>query len=857
MTALHIPDIDDDQDTLSAALAYARAGWYVLPVNRQSKHAGSVLGKGWPSKSSRDVETIISWFSVTDHALALHVGRSGAIVFDIDRPEAMPPLLRAALAVVPGPFQSTREAATQAERGHYLYSAPDGRILGNSAGTLGRGWGEVRGKNGIIVVAPSEHEKADEGGRYAWVRAGELPELPAVLADQLPDTGDASDSATDREIRTFLDRHTASARPELLHGVLTQFSTALATGESRHGIALRATAGAMREAAAGLYPALDAAAQLADAFTNAMAVRRDAAERILTPVQARAEYNGILAWAVAQVAAADLAAVREAVEERLPDDDFAGLIAPPTGAPEPPPFDRAAPAADLAAPTTEPTDGEELDLAALAFEREVTHELRKIRIREEAARRARKARAGTAPRPPITPLNEFLAVPDEPARYRVADLWPAGGRVVLAAQFKAGKTTMVGNLVRSLVDGTPFLGKYDVVPFTGRVVVLDDELDERMIRRWLRDQGIAYEAGAAVVSLRGRLSSFDLLDPQVRSEWAAALRDAGAAIVVLDCLAPILDSLGLSEDKEAGRFLVAFDELLKEAGVSEAIVIHHMGHSGERSRGASRLRDWPDVEWRLVREKSEDGEMDPAAPRYFSAYGRDVDVPESRLTFETTTRHLEIAGGSRKNAAADRIIDEIREFLTLRPGAPGAAIEAALGEEHGRNNVRKAVARAVELGAVRRVPGRGNAILHYLNDAFALSPSSPPARHPGGESNRVNNVSPVQHSSPQLATPAVSISENDHSAPPSSPGGWRAETPGHSVDSPGSPQLATSVAASSPVGPPYGGRPDTGELPAATHDPLDPSDLLPPTPAEPLWIEVDGQRVDPATGEILDPGGAP
>jgi hypothetical protein len=72
-----------------------------------------------------------------------------------------------------------------------------------------------------------------------------------------------------------------------------------------------------------------------------------------------------------------------------------------------------------------------------------------------------------------------------------------------------------------------------------------------------------------------------------------------------------------------------------------------MGHSGERARGASRLRDWPDVEWRLVREKTENGDVDPAAPRYFSAYGRDVDVPESRLVFDPATRHLTLEGGSR------------------------------------------------------------------------------------------------------------------------------------------------------------------------------------------------------------------
>jgi hypothetical protein len=62
-------------------------------------------------------------------------------------------------------------------------------------------------------------------------------------------------------------------------------------------------------------------------------------------------------------------------------------------------------------------------------------------------------------------------------------------------------------------------------------------------------------------------------------------------------------ALGLDEHREAGRFLVALDTLLADAGIPDAAVIHHMGHVTERSRGDSRIRDWP--EWRLVREDDE------------------------------------------------------------------------------------------------------------------------------------------------------------------------------------------------------------------------------------------------------------
>ena len=60
--SLHIPDIGDD-DSLAAALAYAAAGWYILPVKAGTKDPGGIVGKGWPGKSSRDPKIITAWFA--------------------------------------------------------------------------------------------------------------------------------------------------------------------------------------------------------------------------------------------------------------------------------------------------------------------------------------------------------------------------------------------------------------------------------------------------------------------------------------------------------------------------------------------------------------------------------------------------------------------------------------------------------------------------------------------------------------------------------------------------------------------------------------------------------------------------
>lgn len=335
MTQLTIPEITGDDDNISAALKYAAAGWYVLPVSRASKHAGSVLGKGWPAKTSRDTDQIVAWFAGSADSLALHMGRSGAVAFDVDHPDRIPAELAQAVEETGAPFQSTR--TTQPGRGHYLFAVPEGRTLGNGTGGLGKGWGEVRGTNGIIIVQPSVHEKEDAGAHYQWQRTGTVPVLPPGVAGLLRDAGESGDAATDEQVKTFLERHTAASRPELLGGILTQFSTALTEGQARHEAAVLAAASAVREAAAGLYPAKESGEKLFDAFAQSLQHSRDGQERVRSRASARAEFLGIYAWAIGQLTDADIEATRRSVAERMPRDDeenLRALIADPPPRPQ-------------------------------------------------------------------------------------------------------------------------------------------------------------------------------------------------------------------------------------------------------------------------------------------------------------------------------------------------------------------------------------------------------------------------------------------------------------------------------------------------------------------------------------------
>lgn len=351
-----------------------------------------------------------------------------------------------------------------------------------------------------------------------------------------------------------------------------------------------------------------------------------------------------------------------------------------------------------------------------------------LRIRRKAARIVDAEDRPALPLPPVKSLPELLAEPDAPTKYRVESVAPLGGRVMLAAQYKAGKSTMVGNVARSLVDRDAFLGRFVVNVPAQRLVLIDDELGANVLRRWLADQGIRNTAAVAdVVALRGKVGAFDLLDDRRRTEWAHRLADVGCDYLVLDCLRPVLDALGLDEKNEAGKFLVAFDALLDEAGVADALIVHHMGHANERSRGDSRLQDWPDAIWRIVR-----ADEAPTSARYFSAFGRDVDVSEGRLTFDPSTRRLAYVAESRGDAKTEAASHAVIALLAADDGGLSQRdVETAL-DGHTREAVRAALRLGVERGLLSVESGPKRAKLHRINHPCAtcrMPVTSGGARH--------------------------------------------------------------------------------------------------------------------------------
>ena len=80
---LYMPDVSR-LSLADAAQAWAKAGFFVLPIKAGSKNAGSLLGAGWPQRSTRDRAVIASWWARwPDAGIAVHTGRSGVVVADM------------------------------------------------------------------------------------------------------------------------------------------------------------------------------------------------------------------------------------------------------------------------------------------------------------------------------------------------------------------------------------------------------------------------------------------------------------------------------------------------------------------------------------------------------------------------------------------------------------------------------------------------------------------------------------------------------------------------------------------------------------------------------------------------------
>jgi len=299
------------------------------------------------------------------------------------------------------------------------------------------------------------------------------------------------------------------------------------------------------------------------------------------------------------------------------------------------------------------------------FETAVRTEMARIVVRETARARLSDAEFLRSWREPVSlgDLAAELATPEESPPWRVAGLLPAGGNAVVVAARKAGKTTMMGCLIRALVDGVAFLGRYPVTPLEGSVALFNYENTPRTQRDWLRGLGIAAASRVHVLHLRG--SALSLAVPQVRAFVVDWLASRNVSVWIPDPYARVGQGVVDNENDngQANRLTGLLDEIKAEAGVSEIVMPAHASsktdvESGaETVRGAGRLEDWADALWYL-------SVVDQV--RFLRATGRNVDLAETQLYFDVDSRSMSIGepGRGRREVGLER--DAARIMAALR-----------------------------------------------------------------------------------------------------------------------------------------------------------------------------------------------
>lgn len=355
------------------------------------------------------------------------------------------------------------------------------------------------------------------------------------------------------------------------------------------------------------------------------------------------------------------------------------------------------------------------------YEQDVARALHRMRVEKEA--RLRLAGEGVDPAPPFDAglLADILDRPEEP-RWRINDLMPANGGLLVVAQRKTGKTTLMLNLARCLLTGELFLNQFGCQMVTGKVAILNFEVAGAQLATWAKKVGVPQDR-LVLVNLRGRRNP--LIHEKDRKLLAALLGEQAVESLIVDPFGQAFGGKSQNDAGEVGAFLAALDVFARSgAGARDVILTAHAGWNGERTRGSSALEGWADSV--VTMTFGADNQT-----RFLRAIGRDVGVDEDRLSFDSETRLIAMTGGgSRKQAArtskAEALVQPVCDVVRDTPGiSTGGLVDAvrALRNEgvvtdaFQDQDVRKAVNLAVARGVLRREElGPGKPTKHYTVD---------------------------------------------------------------------------------------------------------------------------------------------
>lgn len=561
----------DDTTTNStyvAALEYVERGWAVIPVHgladpelklctcgrrgceNVGKHPVHTGWTGGPAMSGADAYA--TWEEDgPDWNIGIRTGDpSGFFVLDID-PKSGGPGQLAELEAVHGRLPDTRVVSTGSGGRHYYFLMPDFPVR-NNARKLAAGI-DVRGTGGMVVAPPS----VSGIGPYALLDELPIAPAPAWLLDLLviPAGIETSLSVTAEDLPEYADLDRAD------QDRLTRYAEAV----------IRNEAAAYAQAPPGrgngqLFESACNVLEIVQSPWNALGVR-DAVAALEQARHIRALQRG-------EGGGQDVEEFRKTFQSAqsqvvgqgrpVPPDPHEGLM-----------FDHptqglATTADDVASPAEDAVKG-------LAFD--VTATVGTPRTALERLRGRMHTRSQLEGIEPPTPLIEGVM--------------DVGSMIVLAGQFGSFKTFATIGWACSVATGEPWLGHEVVTQGTVLYVAAEGASGIKLrVRAWEAQTGVTVPDDALyVLDVPVNLGN----DEQCSAMLTIA-REVNAKLVIFDTLHRCTPGLDGNDSSEMGRITMVADAL-REHVRAATLFVHHTGHAGTRSRGASSIEDDADCVW--------------------------------------------------------------------------------------------------------------------------------------------------------------------------------------------------------------------------------------------------------------------
>lgn len=252
--------------------------------------------------------------------------------------------------------------------------------------------------------------------------------------------------------------------------------------------------------------------------------------------------------------------------------------------------------------------------------------------------------------------------------------------ITITGQAKSGKTTLTGNVVKSLVDGNEFLNQFAVNKISGRVGMWNCEMDEQDYITYLAAMNIQNTGAVAIKNLRGYPVS---LMSDAGSEWTIKwLNVNDVEVWIPDPWSNIVSWADHKENDNSDlkNLQTRIMEILRQTNVKTVLIPTHPNKAeGKESvdpstRGAQVMEDWPDALWKYVK--------DDEKVRSLYVYGRGVDLPATGLSFDSTTNSLSVrsqVGESPSGAVRSEVYDKIMAIVSENKGINQGEICKSIG----------------------------------------------------------------------------------------------------------------------------------------------------------------------------------